>query len=68
MATAASRKDAKELKPLPARNSDFYTITEALSAKERLLVKQVHAFVDVAPVINKYWPDNAFPSELLPAL
>jgi hypothetical protein len=70
MATAVWRKDAKRAKPLPARNSDLYTIIEALSAKERLLVKQLRAFVEtsVAPVVDKHWPDNAFSSELLPAL
>src|SRR6202048_1993388 len=67
-ATAASRQDAKERKPLPAPNSDFYTITDALTAEERTLVKQVRAFMEtkVAPVINKYWADDAFPFELLP--
>jgi alkylation response protein AidB-like acyl-CoA dehydrogenase len=68
-ATAASRKDAKERKPLPAPNSDFYTITDDLTAEERTLVKQVRAFMEtnVAPVINKYWADDAFPFEVLPA-
>src|SRR5258708_2071550 len=68
-ATAASRKDAKERKLLPAPNSDFYTITDALTAEERTLVKQVRAFMEtnVAPVINKYWADDAFPFEVLPA-
>src|SRR5258706_10394173 len=68
-ATAASRQDAKERKPLPAQNSDFSTITDALTAEERTLVKQVRAFMEtnVAPVINKYWADDAFPFELLPA-
>jgi glutaryl-CoA dehydrogenase len=68
-ATAASRKDTKEPKPLPAPNSDFYTITDALTAEERTLVKQVRAFMEtnVAPVINKYWADDAFPFEVLPA-
>ncbi len=68
-ATAASRKDAKEQKPLPAPNSDFYTITDDLTAEERTLVKQVRAFMEtnVAPVINKYWADDAFPFEVLPA-
>jgi alkylation response protein AidB-like acyl-CoA dehydrogenase len=68
-ATAASRKDAKEPKPLPAPNSDFYTITDALTAEERTLAKQVRTFMEtnVAPVINKYWADDAFPFELLPA-
>jgi glutaryl-CoA dehydrogenase len=68
-AIAASRKDAKEQKPLPAPNSDFYTITDDLTAEERTLVKQVRAFMEtnVAPVINKYWADDAFPFEVLPA-
>jgi glutaryl-CoA dehydrogenase len=68
-ATAASRKDAKEPKPLPAPNSDFYTITDALTAEERTLAKQVRTFMEtsIAPVINKYWADDAFPFELLPA-
>jgi glutaryl-CoA dehydrogenase len=68
-ATAASRKDTKEPKPLPTPNSDFYTITDALTAEERTLVKQVRAFMEtnVAPVINKYWADDAFPFEVLPA-
>src|ERR1700738_2341866 len=67
-ATAASRKDAKELKPMPAPNSDFYTIRDALTAEERILVKQVRTFMEtnVAPVINEYWADDAFPFELLP--
>jgi hypothetical protein len=32
-------------------------------------VKQVRAFMEskVAPIINKYWVDDAFPFELLPA-
>jgi alkylation response protein AidB-like acyl-CoA dehydrogenase len=68
-ATVASRKDANERKPLPAPNSDFYGIADALTAEERTLVKQVRAFMEtkVAPVINKYWADDAFPFELLPA-
>ena len=66
-ATAASRQDAKERKPLPAPNSDFYTITEALTAEERTLVKQVRAFMEtnVAPVINKYWVDEAYDSTVV---
>jgi glutaryl-CoA dehydrogenase len=68
-ATVASRKDAKERKPPPAPNSDLYTIMDALTVEERTLVKQVRTFMEtnVAPVINKYWADDAFPFELLPA-
>jgi len=63
-------KDIKQPKPLPAPNSDFYQLAETLNAEELALVKQVRTFMEtkVAPVINKYWADDAFPFELLPAL
>jgi len=73
MATATSdikqSKDVKQPKPLPAPNSDFYQLAETLNAEELALVKQVRAFMEskVAPIINKYWTDDAFPFELLPA-
>jgi glutaryl-CoA dehydrogenase len=73
MATAISdikqSKDAKQPKPLPAPNSDFYQLAETLNAEELALVKQVRAFMEskVAPIINKYWADDAFPFELIPA-
>jgi len=56
-------------KPLPAPNSDFYELAETLNAEELSLVKQVRAFMEgtVAPIINKYWAEDAFPFELLPA-
>src|SRR3984957_1624528 len=62
-------KDVKQPKPLPAPNSDFYQLAETLNAEELALVKQVRAFMEskVAPIINKYWTDDAFPFELLPA-
>src|ERR1700761_3904434 len=49
--------------------SDFYEITETLSAEELATLKQVRSFMEtkVAPVINKYWVEDAFPFELLPA-
>jgi len=67
MATAI--KDTRQAKPLPAPNSDFYQLTETLNAEELALVKQVRAFMEskVAPIINKYWADDAFPFELIPA-
>ena len=54
---------------LPEPNSDFYEITETLNAEEQATLKQVRAFMKdkVAPVINKYWVEDAFPFELLPA-
>jgi len=56
-------------KPLPAPNSDFYQLAETLSADESALLKQVRAFMEtkVAPIINKYWVEDSFPFELLPA-
>ena len=66
MATAI--KDTRQAKPLPAPNSDFYQLAETLNAEELALVKQVRAFMEskVAPIINKYWADDAFPFELIP--
>jgi glutaryl-CoA dehydrogenase len=48
--------------------SDFYEITETLSPTELATLKQVRTFMEtkVAPIINKYWADDAFPFELLP--
>jgi len=47
--------------------SDFYEITETLTPDEIATLKRVRAFMEtkVAPVINKYWVDDAFPFELL---
>ena len=62
-------KEVRQPKPLPAPNSDFYQLAETLNAEELALVKQVRAFMEskVAPIINKYWADDAFPFELIPA-
>jgi alkylation response protein AidB-like acyl-CoA dehydrogenase len=61
--------ESKQPKPLPAPNSDFYQLAETLNAEELGLVRQVHAFMEskVAPIINKYWAEDSFPFELLPA-
>src|SRR5213594_941508 len=63
-------KDIKPQKSLPAPNSDFYELAETLPAEELAVMKQVRAFMEakVAPVITKYWVDDAFPFELLPAV
>ncbi len=63
-ANAASRP------PLPAPDSDFYKIHDVLSEREQALLQTVRAFMEqsVAPVINRYWADDAFPFELLPAI
>jgi Acyl-CoA dehydrogenase, N-terminal domain len=57
-------------KPLPVPNSDFCELAGTLNAEELAAVKQVRAFMErkVAPIINKYRADDAFPFELLPAL
>src|SRR6202045_3842021 len=72
-ATASSTvaaKQPKQPKPLPAPNSDFYELYETLNAEELATVKRVRTFMEakVAPVITKYWVDDAFPFELLPAV
>jgi glutaryl-CoA dehydrogenase len=63
-AIAKPTTQTKAPKPLPAPNSDFYEICETLSAEELATVKRVRAFMEakVAPVITKYWVDDAFPS------
>jgi len=60
----------KAPKPLPAPNSDFFELVETLPAEELAVVKQVRTFMEtkVAPIITKYWVEDAFPFELLPAL
>src|SRR6266849_6500495 len=62
-------RDLKQQK-LPAPNSDFYELAETLNAEELALLKQVRAFMEtkVAPIINKYWIEDSFPFELLPAI
>src|SRR5689334_17321545 len=64
------KKDVRQTKPLPAPNSDFYELAETLPAEELTLVKQVRAFMEtkVAPIITKYWVEDSFPFELLPAI
>ena len=59
----------KPSKPLPAPNSDFYQLADVLTAEEKAIVKKVRDYMEskVAPVINKYWSDDAFPFELLPS-
>src|ERR1700687_6470051 len=66
---ASPVKDRKPLS-LPAPNSDFYELVETLPAEELAIVKQVRTFMEtkVAPIITKYWIDDAFPFEVLPAV
>ncbi len=67
---ATERREIKQPKALPAPNVDFYELSETLPAEEREVVKQVREFMQtkVAPIITKYWVDDAFPFELLPAI
>jgi alkylation response protein AidB-like acyl-CoA dehydrogenase len=76
MATAATptgvapaKKPTGQRKPLPAPNSDFYELKDVLTADELAVVKKVRTYMEtkVAPIINKYWADDAFPFELLPS-
>src|SRR5437588_903346 len=64
--TASARKAPK---PLPAPNSDFYQHIDVLTAEEKAIVRKVRTYMEtkVAPIINKYWADDAFPFELLPS-
>src|ERR1700733_12931171 len=66
---ASPAKDRKPA-PLPAPNSDFYELLETLPAEELAVVKQVRTFMEtkIAPIITKYWVEDAFPFEILPAL
>src|SRR6202451_3567654 len=66
---ASPVKDKKSAPP-PAPNSDFYELVETLPAEEVAIVKQVRTFMEtkVAPIITKYWVEDAFPFEILPAL
>src|SRR5215831_17479754 len=69
MATATATREVRKPKPLPPPNSDFYHLAETLHADELAVLKKVRTFMEskVASIINKYWIDDAFPFELLPA-
>jgi glutaryl-CoA dehydrogenase len=66
MATATAVKPSTP--KLPPPNSDFYQFAETLSADELAILKKVRSFMEskVAPIINKYWVEDAFPFEVLP--
>src|ERR1035438_6209228 len=63
-------KEVRKAAELPAPHSDFYNLVETLPAEELAVVKQVRAFMEtkVAPIITKYWVEDSFPFEILPAL
>src|SRR5882762_3936224 len=64
-----SAANIKQPKALPAPDSDFYQLVETLPAEDLAVVKQVRTYMEtkVQPIINKYWSEDAFPFELLPA-
>src|ERR1700689_1764878 len=66
---ASPVKDRKPVS-LPAPNSDFYNLIETLPAEELTVLKQVRTFMEtkIAPIITKYWVEDAFPFEILPAV
>src|SRR5581483_3922999 len=66
----ATKAVIRQPRPLPAPNSDFYELVETLPAEELAVVKRVRGFMEtkVAPIINKYWSEDSFPFELLPAI
>jgi glutaryl-CoA dehydrogenase len=70
MATATAVKEVRQAKSLPAPNSDFYNFAETLNSDGLAILKRVRAFMEtkVAPIINKYWVEDAFPFELMPAV
>ena len=59
----------KAPKQPPTPNSDFYHFADTLSADERAILQKVRTFMEskVQPIINKYWVEDAFPFEVLPA-
>src|SRR5215467_2457473 len=68
MATAPALRPSGP-KQLPPPNSDFYQFAATLGTDELAILKRVRAFMEtkVAPIINKYWVEDAFPFEVLPA-
>ena len=60
----------KQPKSLPAPNSDFYEVYETLVPEELVTLKRIRTFMEtkVAPIVTKYWVEDAFPFELLPAV
>jgi alkylation response protein AidB-like acyl-CoA dehydrogenase len=54
----------------PQIGDDFYELVETLPADELAVVKQVRTLMEtkVSPIITKYWVNDEFPFELLPAI
>ena len=69
-ATTRRSTEIKQPKPLPPPNCDFYEFAETRPAEELAVLKQVRAFMEknVTPIITKYWVEDAFPFEIIPAI
>jgi alkylation response protein AidB-like acyl-CoA dehydrogenase len=69
-ATAVATATIRQTRPLPPPNTDFYELYETLNAEELATVKRVRTFMEakLAPVATKYWVDDVFPFEFLPAV
>jgi glutaryl-CoA dehydrogenase len=52
---------------LPPPDGDFYLMTECLSESERATLKRIRAYMEtaIAPIINKFWAEDAFPMDLV---
>jgi glutaryl-CoA dehydrogenase len=52
---------------LPEPDGDFYQITGSLPDADRALLRRVRAYMEktIAPIINQYWVEDAFPHELV---
>ncbi len=55
---------------LPEPDSDFYSIRQILGTKEQELLQKVRSSMEarVAPLVSKYWAEDAFPFEIIPAM
>jgi alkylation response protein AidB-like acyl-CoA dehydrogenase len=55
---------------LPEPDSDFYSIRQILSVPEQELLGKVRSVMEkqVTPLITKYWAEDAFPFEIIPAI
>src|SRR5262249_48592819 len=64
------KSPSKLSKQLPPPNSKFYQLAETLSADEVAFLRKIRSFMEtkVAPIIQKYWDEDAFPFEIIPAV
>lgn len=65
-----SHDEAKTKPSLPLPDSDFYMVRDLLSHDEQALLARVRRFMesDIAPIINKYWMEDAFPFGIIPGI